>query len=109
MRGSSSRFALTARELDEIAGDSHSWRDLSSPALIAAIEETNAVDTDLYRFAVQRFEECFGEPWLGNGNGKAPELEDSSAYRKEQDMIIHEILYFWPMTKKKEELKELDE
>ena len=75
MRGSSSRFALTASELDEIGGDSHSWRDLSSPALIAAIEETNAVDMELYRFAVQRFEERFGEPCLGNGNGNAPKLK----------------------------------
>ena len=43
------------------------------------------------------------------GERKWQRTKTQSAYRKEQDLIIHEILYFWPMTKKKEELKELDE
>ena len=65
MRGSSSPFALSPSAINELSGDSQSWRDLSSSALVAAIEEANAVDVDLYRYAVQRFEERFGETCSG--------------------------------------------
>lgn len=61
MHTSSSPFALDVGALEEVSGATHSWRDLSSPALIEAIEETNAVDMELYRYAKTRFQERFGE------------------------------------------------
>jgi hypothetical protein len=65
MRGSSSPFALSPSAINELSGDSQSWRDLSSSALVAAIEEANAVEMELYRYALQRFEVRFGETCSG--------------------------------------------